>query len=471
MLVGDKHSSWISPVVITRRKNGKIHLCLDLRQVNKRIIPVRYPLPNIETLLASIHSTTYITKLDLNAAYHQLLLHPETRELTTFVLPSGVYRFRKAPYGLADLPGSFQRMMDVILAGAPGCLSYLDDIIVWGNTSDEHHHNLRAVLTCLVSHGITLNADKCEYKLPQIEWLGVTISVSGVAMTDVNIRALKDLKEPTSPAELQSVLGTMQYYAKFIPDFASLVAPLRELLRNPTPATYQWSIAHASSFQAVKDHLVTVIAFYRPEAPTFVTCDASKSGLGAVLSQLQGDGTTRPVAFASRGLSAAEQKYSIGELEALACIYAVERWDRYLQGKSFTLFTDHISLVTLLQQPEGSTTRSLRLSRWAARLLRYNFTVQFTKGKKNVVADTLSRMPVDAPSTADIEEEAAIYSILQSELQEPPLTADALAAATVADSVLGQVLQYIQSGWPTRSTLHATVLPCCVLHDVITSDI
>jgi len=454
-----EHSEWVSPLVITRRKNGGIRLCLDLRQVNKAIVPVRYPLPNIETLLASIHSAKYITKLDLKAAYHQLLLHPDIRELTTFVLPSGVYRFCKAPYGLADLPGSFQKMMDIICAGLEGCLAYLDDVIVWGSTIAEHDARLRAVLDRFARYGITLNPDKCLYRETKVEWLGVSISADGVEITESNASSLRDLPAPSTPAELQSVLGTFQYYSKFIPGFATIVEPLRSLLQASTPATYTWLQCHQAAFNEAKSSLVTLLAFYRPEAETIVTCDASKKGLGAVLSQKQEDGTLRPVAFASRSLSAAEKKYDIGELEALACIYAVERWDRYLHGKPFTLETDHISLVTLLQQSNGTGTKHLRLSRWAARLLKYNFTVKYTKGSQNTVADMFSRMPVAAPSQAHIDDEAAIYAIMAANIQATDFTAASLAAATLADPVLSHVLTYLQGHWPQRTMIQESVLP------------
>ena len=188
-------------------------------------------MPNIETLLASIHNVEYITKLDMNCAYHQLELHPETRELTTFVLPSGLYRYRKCPFGLSDQPGSFQLMMDTITAGYPGVYCYLDDIIIVGKSSEEHDSRLHTLLKKLKSYGATLNREKCVYKVKQLDWLGYEISSNGIQMTDKNISAIKNLPTPKNVSQLRTVLGTLQYYSKFIPHFSERVELLRALTR------------------------------------------------------------------------------------------------------------------------------------------------------------------------------------------------------------------------------------------------
>ena len=193
--------------------------------------------------MASIHSAKYITKLDMNSAYHQLQLHPEVRELTTFVLPGGSYRFKKAPYGLADVPGSFQKMMDMICAGCDGVLNYLDDVIVTADTEEEHDARLRRILKKFQHYGLTLNREKCTYKVHTLDWLGATISEQGVQMSAENTEAVKNLHTPENQAELRSVLGLFQYFSKFLPDFASEVAPLRALLKaNSTQLTWTENI-------------------------------------------------------------------------------------------------------------------------------------------------------------------------------------------------------------------------------------
>ena len=310
------------------------------------------------------------------------------------------------------------------------------------------------LLQKLQKYGVTLNKQKCIYKVKKLEWLGYVLSEEGVQMSDKNISAIKNLPTPTNVSELRSVLGTLQHYSKFIPNFAALVEPLRALTREKV-VHWNWTKIHQETFERLKNMLISpkVLAFYRPDLRTIVTCDASRKGLGAELSQVQPDGTIRPVAFASRSLTEAEKKYSTGELEALACIYAVERWDRYLAGSHFTLFTDHISLETLLQQSSHTGIRPLRLSRWAARLVHYSYDVKYKKGGTNIVADMLSRMPLSETDSGNIEDEAAVFMLLSENVDLPDYdsanqtSADILAKATKDDPDLSKVLEYVNNDW------------------------
>ena len=461
-----EHSSWVSPVVTARKPGGGLRLCVDLRAVNKCIEPVKYPLPNIESLFASVHDVSYITKLDMKSAYHQLELFPDTRELTTFVVPGGLYRYKRAPFGLADLPGSFQHMMDSICQDLPGTLCYLDDIIVMGSTSEEHDKRLTKVLEKFSRFGITLNREKCIYKVQSLDWLGATISKDGVQMSQKNIEAITKLKVPSNISELRSVLGLFQHYSKYIPDFTSIVEPLRYLTRDNVP--FKWKKSQQQAFEKAKSLLTkpSVLAFFRPDLETIVTCDASGKGVGAELSQIQPDGNIRPVAFASRTLHDHEKRYSVGELETLACIFAVEKWDRYLAGRHFYLYTDHQSLTTLLDKPANHGAKPLRISRWCAKLLRYNYTIKYKKGDANHVADTLSRMPMNPQpdcAQSDLENEAAIHAILNEKLShdiQSSISMAELAKATKEDAVLSQVLKYVQNNWNiSKNNVPETLLP------------
>ena len=197
----------------------------------------------------------------MKSAYHQLELHPDTRELTTFVVPGGLYRYKHAPFGLADLPGSFQHMMDSVVSDLPGTLCYLDDIIVFGNTSEEHDLRLTNVLKKFSRFGITLNLQKCVYKVQKLEWLGAVISKDGVQMSEKKIEAITKLKLPTNVSELWSVLGLFQHYSKYIPDFTDVVEPLRRLTRDNV--LFVWTKSQTISFEKIKSLLSTseVLAF------------------------------------------------------------------------------------------------------------------------------------------------------------------------------------------------------------------
>lgn len=456
------HAEWVSPLVLTRRKSGKLRVCVDLRSVNKNIVPVKYPLPNIETLLSSIHKPAFITKLDMNSAYHQLPLHPETAKLCTFTTPFGLYRYTRSPFGLADLPGSFQKMMDIVLSGCEDTFWFLDDIVSTGENEIEHDSNVREVLTRFEKNGLTLHPDKCEFKQTSLEWLGFTVSENGIQMSTVNSDAITQLLPPENVKEVQSALGLFNHYAKFIPNFAERSEPLRKLVRGDT--TWTWSDEEEKAFEDLKHCLIhsPVLALFQPSLPIVVTCDASDYALGAELSQLQDNGELRPVAFASKILTDCERRYSTGEKEALACVWSVKKWDRYLRGTHFKLLTDHQALVTLLQSPDTSGKKPARITRWASALLDYNFTMEYKRGSSNTVADALSRLrtrlqPNPDRSVDSISIDEDVFAI---QLCSPTtITPEKLSTETQNDNTLKVVLDYLRNGWPKKSTIAADVLP------------
>ena len=455
-----EHADWVSPVVLGRRKNGRLRMCLDLRTVTKNIHPVRYPLPNMETLFASLREPKFITKLDLNSAYHQLPLHPDTAKLCCFATPTGLYQFQRGPIGLADLPGSFQRMMDLVLAGCEGVFCFLDDLLIVGATEAEHDENLRNALSCLGKNGLTLSPSKCLFKVQRLEWLGFNISADGLEMTSENICAVTRLKIPTTVKDVQRVLGLFSHYSRFIHNFAEKSEPLRRITHKDAP--WEWGNEQDNAFQALQ-HAVTaapVLALYQLHLPIVVTCDASDYALGAELAQLQPDGELRPVAFASKLLTPCERNYSVGEKEALACVWSVKKWDRYLRGQRFKLRTDHSSLLTLLPSPDTTGHKPARIARWATTLLDYNFTMEFKKGSTNVVADALSRLPTENVETIgfdmDFDEDEFVQQMVHS-IDAVSITT--LAEETRRDPVLSQVLEYLETRWPKKTKLPQELVP------------
>ncbi|KAJ7998311.1 hypothetical protein DPEC_G00221380 [Dallia pectoralis] len=232
-----------------------------------------------------------------------------------------------------------------------------------------------------------MNTEKCTFSIPAIDFVGFRVSADGISPLQSNVAAISAVPNPTTASQLASFLGMTAYYMRFLPQYSYVTAPLRMLLRQDAT----WTSECQAGFDELKRLLTTspILAHFQLDCPTFVTCDASAVALGAVLSQLH-DGAERPVAFASRALSPTEQKYSVGEREALACIWACERWHLYLYGRSFTLRTDHQAL-TALMSTSGGGHRPLRLYRWSERLQQYDFQLQFTPGKTNPVLCCLSR--------------------------------------------------------------------------------
>ena len=209
---------WASPHVVSWRKNGKILLCCDLREVNKAIKKDPYPLPNIESTINSITNATVYSKIDLSkAAYHQLPVDSKTQRMLGFILPCGLYKSLRGPFGLRDVPPKFQEMMDEILAGLKGCFRFLDDIIVYGSTKEEHDERLNAVLNRLQSNGLVANFDKSEFEKTNIEKVGLKLGLNEFAILENNLTSIAEMKVPYDKQSLASALGLFSHYRKFLP--------------------------------------------------------------------------------------------------------------------------------------------------------------------------------------------------------------------------------------------------------------
>ena len=437
-------SPWISNLVVVWKKSGAIRLCVDLRRANQAIIPGKHPLPTMEDIAAEFYGSTVFSKLDLNQGYLQIPLAEESRFITAFVTHKGTYQFKRMPFGLASAPSAFQKVMVTVVAGIPGVAVYMDDIVVHGPDRPSHNKRLNDVFQRLQHHNLTLNVDKCTFAVKEISFVGHSISASGIRPLTSNIEAVERLKEPTSVTELNSFLGMTNYYLRFVQGYADISSPLRCLLRKD--AHWEWSTECQTAFDKLKQ-LVTsapVLAHFSSTADTFVSCDASGVAIGAVLSQIQ-DGQERPVAYASRALSPAEQKYAVGEREALACVWACEKWHVFLFGRPFVLRTDHQALVSLLSA-SGTGQRPLRLHRWTERLYKYTFRVEYRPGHSNQVADLLSRSPAPAENSAwdsdDVEE-----CILLLSTWSPGVPLDEMERESGADAEIQTVLRCIREGW------------------------
>lgn len=441
-------SEWVSPIVVVQKKDGSIRMCVDLREANKAVVIDSFPLPHIEELLHALHGAKHFSKLDLAAAYHQVPLHKDSRDLTAFITHEGLFRFKRACFGLASAPAAFQQMMSEMLHDCEGVLVYLDHVVVFGRTKEEHTHRLREVLRRISDAGLKLN--KCLFDVPEFSFLGHKVSAQGIAPLQTKVDALNAAPIPTDITQLRSFLGMVEYYSRFVPRLASEVEPLRRFLRKDTP--FVWDNEADRSFNQVKRLLSSArtLRMFDPTLPTIVATDASAYGIGAVLQQRHGDGVF-PVAFASRTLTSTERRYSVGEKEALACLWACEKWHIYLWGRHFTLRTDHQALVSLLSTG-GAGRRPLRITRWSHRLLKYNFTVEFQRGAENQVADALSRLPMSQEEEG-MEFDDEIISFVA--LDEECITKQQLQEETANDALLTTVMGYVTSKWPPVGALSA----------------
>ncbi|XP_043212789.1 uncharacterized protein K02A2.6-like [Amphibalanus amphitrite] len=403
-------SDWVHPMVVSRKRNGKLRICVDLRDLNRQVIAEVHPLPTAEELQDQLKGNIF-TVIDLQSAYHQLELEPASRQLTTFLTHRGLRRFTRVPFGLVSAGSAFQRLLDNLLDGIPGCVHYMDDVAVVGVSQEEHDDRLRRVMARLKEANLTVNREKSVFSKAAVDFCGFTLSASGVTPLQSQIKAVTDAPPPENAKELKSFLGMCGWFLRFVPGYAETVHPLYRLLKKGTK--FVWDDTANRAFNEVKLKIAAspTLKPFDQSLPTFVTSDGSGKGAGAVLTQLSSDGEENAVAFWSRAFTPTEQRYSVSELEALSAVLAVEHWKLYLWGRPFTLRTDHSALQTLLS-PSFSGRAGARIARWQARLLPYAYTVQYVPGRNlTPAADALSRMPVPAEE-ADLHEDSSAEEVI-----------------------------------------------------------
>ena len=437
-------SQWVSPLTVSRKKDGSIRVCVDLRGPNSQIVAEVHPLPTIDELESKLCGSVY-SRIDLKTAYHQLRLHKESRDITAFLTPDGLMRYTRVPFGLVSSGSAFQKLLSHLLRGIEGCGHYLDDILVTGRNQQEHDQRLRTVMERLTQANVTINTEKSSFSQPEVEFCGHQLSQNGVVPLLSATKAVVEAPPPTNVKELRSLLGTTGWFSRFVPRYSVVVRPLAAMLKKE--AKFEWTKEADDAFSQIKRLISArpVMQPYNPDLQTILTSDASDRGAGAVLTQLQPGGGERPVAYWSRSFSDAESRYSVSEKEALSAVNAVEHWRVYLWGRSFTLRTDHSALTTLLT-PKSAKRAGARIARWQARLLPYSYTVEYRPGHSIPVADTLSRLPLPDHAAAETDSDE-IIALVTDEASDV-ITDDDIRAASAADPVLEELRSTIRSGWP-----------------------
>lgn len=379
---------WVVPKKIDASGKRKWRIVIDYRKLNDVTVGAVFPLPRIEEILDQLGHSIYFTTLDLASGFHQIPMRKEDQQKTAFSTPLGHYEFTRMPFGLKNAPATFQRLMNSVLSGLQGlqCFVYLDDIVIYSSSIEQHSIKLRAIFERLMANNLKLQPDKCEFMRKEVSYLGHIISDSGVKPNPDKVKAINDLRAPVDQKSIKSFLGLVGYYRKFIPDFAKIAKPLTLLLKKDTP--FVWSNIHQKSFNKFKEILTTEPLLKYPDfSKQFIlTTDASNYAIGSVLSQGP-IGSDPPIAFASRTLNNAEQNYSTTEKELLAIIWSVKHFRPYLFGRKFTIVTDHKPLTWLFNCKDPGS----RLLRWRLKLSEYDYSIQYKPGKINSNADALSR--------------------------------------------------------------------------------
>ena len=455
-----EYSAYASPVVPVLKRDGTIRLCADYSvTINKQLLVDQYPLPTAHELFSKLHGGQQFSKLDLSQAYAQCVLDEESQNYTCINTHKGLFKYTRLSFGLASAPAIFQRVMECVLSGMQGVLCMLDDVLVTGADRNEHLGRLNAVLQRLQDAGLTLQKSKCRFFEDQVEYLGYIVDKNGLKKSPQKINAIKNAPVPSNVKQLQSFLGLVNYYRNFVPNASSILAPLYQLLHKNTK--WQWASEHDISFDSIKRVLCSdqVLAHFNSNFKIILTVDASPSGLGAILSQVDEHKIERPVSFASRTLNSAEKRYSQIQKEATAIIFGVRRFHQYLYGRSvpFVLRTDHKPLITIFGPNRGiPEVTANRLQRYSMFLSAYNFTIEYIRSADNS-ADYLSRaitsdsngQVCDAGAGTEFFEDRASYINFVTD-GSLPVTLDLLRDETKKDMVLDKVVKYILDGWPKK---------------------
>lgn len=414
-MISESRSPFASPVTLQYKKVGlgstkeKTRMCCDFRELNKITIPESQPFPLIDEIIIKSRGCSWYSALDINLAFWSIPIRPEDRHKSAFITQRGHYEWRSMPFGLKTAPATFQRILSGVLRRnglSDFCINYLDDILVFSKSYEDHVSHLRMLFNCIYKEGFRLSFRKCNFAKQSIEYLGHVLSSDYVKPLNDNLISIQNFPIPSTTRHIKQFLGKINFYRKFIPNSASLLEPLHNLLRKRTP--FVWSTQCQISFDTVKTLLTSepILAIFDRTKSTLIYTDASGIGVGAVMKQKQDDGFEKPVAYFSRKLSEAQRKKKAIYIEAYAIREALRFWRYWLLGHRFTVITDHKPLEHLNLKARTDE----ELGDLAHELLQYDFDVIYRPGSYNSEADCLSRNPVIDPPSDVVPESPLLQS-------------------------------------------------------------
>lgn len=449
-------SDWAAPIVCVKKSNGRVRICADYSTgLNDSLEPHQFPLPLPEDIFAKLANGTVFSQIDLSDAFLQVKVDEQSRKLLTINTHRGLYQFNRLPFGIKAAPGAFQQIMSTMVEGLDGVAAYMDDLIVSGVSPEEHRDRLYKTLQRIRDFGFNLKIEKCNFFMKSIKYLGRIIDKNGTRPDPTKVEAITNMPPPKDFSTLQSYLGAINYYGKFIKNMHQLRRPLDALLKKD--AKWDWSSDCQKSFDQFKEILKSdlMLTHYNPDVNIVVAADASQFGIGACIFHRFPDGSVKAISHASRSLTKAEIGYGQIEKEALGLIFAVTKFHRMIYGRKFTLQTDHKPLLAIFGSKKGIPVYTAnRLQRWACTMLLYDFDIEYVSTDKFGYADILSRLinshvkPDEDYVIASIQLEGDLHNSQSDICNHLPITFSMVQKATQQCEVIQQVISYVNSTWP-----------------------
>jgi len=377
-------SPWASPIHLVPKPNCETRVCGDYRRVNQVTIHDSYPIRHIMDFTAELSGAKIFSKIDLKSAFYNIPMDEKSIQKTAVITPFGLYEFLKMPFGLRNSAQTFQRTMDTILEAFPFCFGYIDDILIASKSEHEHEQHLKLIIDTLRANDLEINIPKCKFFAASIDFLGHTVSEDGISPLESKITAIANAPKPANLKALQRFLGMINFYRRFLPKLAQIIAPLHDLTKE-----FNWNPQCDTAFDEAKLLLQNFTAISFPlDAPFILTTDASDIASGAVLEQVINN-SRKPLGFMSKKFTDTERKLATFDKELLAIFQAIEHFRHYIEGRRVTIFTDHKPLIHAFVKPENRSPRQTRM---------FSFIAEFTEklhhisGKDNIVADAMSRL-------------------------------------------------------------------------------